>query len=165
VAKRGLPAVILRPGQVFGPGVPLITPAVARRMGKRLVVLGDGRLVLPLVYVEDVVDVLLLAVNSNRWDGPVFHIVDTAQVTQNEFVEKVCGTDLKITHWPLPVVFTLAYGVELLGKALRRSVPLSRYRVRSALAPFSFDCAAARDGLGWVASVGVAVGLQRTLQA
>jgi len=165
VAKRGLPAVILRPGQVFGPGVPLITPAVARRMGKRLVVLGDGRLVLPLVYVEDVVDALLLAANSNRWDGPVFHIVDTAQVTQNEFVEKVCGTDLKITHWPLPVVFTLAYGVELLGKALRRSVPLSRYRVRSALAPFSFDCAAARDGLGWVASVGVAVGLQRTLQA
>ncbi|NQU09886.1 Gfo/Idh/MocA family oxidoreductase, partial [bacterium] len=42
VRERGLKAVILRPGQVFGPGAPLLTPAVARRVGRRLLILGDG---------------------------------------------------------------------------------------------------------------------------
>lgn len=165
VAEYGLRAVILRPGQVFGTGAPLMTPAVARQLGKRLVVLGDGKLVLPLVYVEDVVDALLLAASTQRWDGTIFHIVDTAAVTQNELVRRMAGPQQKITHLPLPLVYTLILGVELLGKVLKRSVPLSRYRLRSALAPVFFDCTAAHDVLGWIPRVGVAAGLERTLGA
>jgi len=38
VEKSGLPAVILRPGQIFGGKLPLLTPAVARRVGRRWLV-------------------------------------------------------------------------------------------------------------------------------
>lgn len=159
VKQRRLKAVILRPGQVFGPGAPLITAAVARRVKGRLVILGDGRLVLPLVYVEDVVDAILAAGQSESFDGSVFHIVDTAGVTQGELARR---EKLPIIHVPLPVVYALAAGVELLGKLLGRAVPLTIYRLRSALAPVSFDCAAAKAHLGWKPRTGVRAGLELT---
>ena len=52
-AAAGLPCVILRPGQIFGGGIPLVNGAVARRAGGRWLVLGDGELQLPLVYIDD----------------------------------------------------------------------------------------------------------------
>ncbi len=146
VKKRGLNAVVLRPGQAVGPGAELITGAVAQRLGRRLVILGDGRLVLPLVHVEDVVDALLLAARSDCFDGSIFHIVDDAGVTQENLARRV---GRPIIHVPLPLVYALAFGAR------------SLYRVRSALAPLSFDCAAARDRLGWQPRIGVRAGLDQ----
>src|SRR5438093_547499 len=71
--------VIVRPGQVFGPGAPALTGAVAQRVGKRLVILGSCRLVVPLVYVADVVDAILLAAKQ---EAGLWHIVDAANITQ-----------------------------------------------------------------------------------
>jgi predicted dehydrogenase/nucleoside-diphosphate-sugar epimerase len=155
-----IPSVIVRPGQVFGPGAPVLTGAVARHIKGRYVILGDGQLVLPLVYVEDVVDAILLA--AKRGTG-LFQIVDNSRVTQEQLTRRVAGADARIVNVPLPVVFTMAFGIELLGKLLKRSVPLTRYRLRSALAPVSFDCSAAETGLGWKPRVGVEEGLRRTL--
>jgi len=157
-----LPRIILRPGQVFGPDAPLLTPAVARRLKSRLLILGNGRLVLPLVYVDDVVDALLLAARSDIADGSIFQLVDDANIKQIDLAAR-CVPGVPITCLPRPLVLLMAFGVECLGKLLKRSVPLSRYRIRSALAPLRFDCAAARTRLGWTPRTGVAEGLKRTL--
>ena len=123
-------------------------------------ILGDGQLVLPLVYVEDLVDAILLA--AKHATG-LFQIVDTANITQEQLTRRVAGENAKLVKIPLPVVYLLALGVELLGKLLKRSVPLTRYRLQSALAPITFDCSAAEQGLGWKPRVGVVAGLERTL--
>jgi nucleoside-diphosphate-sugar epimerase len=162
-----IPSVILRPGQVFGPGAPVLTGAVARRVGHKLVILGNGQLVLPLVYVEDVVDALLLAAAGNVRDGSVFHLVDSATITQEQLSNKfreATDKSLKIVHIPRLIVNFLALGVQLLTKALHRPAPLSLYRVKSALAPISFDCAAARVQLGWSPRVGAEKGLEIALR-
>jgi nucleoside-diphosphate-sugar epimerase len=149
VRESGLPAVIVRPGQVFGPGASPVTGAVAQRIGKRLMILGDGKLVLPLVYVEDVVDAILLAAKQ---DTGLWHIVDTgAAVTQDQLAPGA----LKL---PYPLVYLAAWAAELL---LKQRAPLTRYRLQSALAPISFDCSAAEKELGWKPRVGVVEGLQR----
>jgi nucleoside-diphosphate-sugar epimerase len=57
---------------------------------------------------------------------------------------------------------TLGFGVEILGKLLRREVPLTRYRVRSLRPLANFDVSAARDGLGWTPRIGVEKGLDAT---
>ena len=166
VRESGLQAVILRPGRVFGPDTSLLTPDVARRVGKRLVILGSGELKLPLIYVEDLVDAILLASSRDVFDGSVFHLVDATEITQDQLTReyiRATGTDLKITHIPLVAVYGLAFGVELLGRLLGRRVPLSVYRVRSALAPLSFDCSAARERLGWSPRTGVLVGLEKVI--
>ena len=157
-----LQVVILRPGQVFGPGAPVLTGAVARHVNGRYVILGNGQLVLPLVYVEDVVDAILLA--AKRETG-LFQIVDTGNITQEQLTRRVAGENAKLVKIPFPVVFLLAFGVEMLGKLLKRSVPLTRYRLKSALAPIAFDCSAAKNELGWKPRVGLEEGLQRTLTA
>jgi len=168
VRDRHLQAVLLRPGRVFGPGMTLLTPEVARRLGNLFVVLGDGTRELPLVYVEDVIDAALLTAETSKFDGRVFHIVDRTKITQNQVVRDYVSKNAKkatVIHVPVAIVYSLALGFELLSKVLNRSVPLSIYRVKSALARMQFDCARAENELGWQPRVGVASGLQETMAA
>ena len=168
VRDRNLRAVLLRPGRVFGPGMTLLTPEVARKMGNVFVILGDGTRELPLVYVEDVIDAIVLAAETSKFDGRVFHIVDPTRITQNQVVSDYISKNAKkarVIHVPLAVVYSLALGFEVLSKILKRPVPLSIYRVKSALARMKFDCTRAETELGWQPRIGVASGLQETMAA
>jgi predicted dehydrogenase/nucleoside-diphosphate-sugar epimerase len=168
VRDRNLRAVLLRPGRVFGPGMTLLTPEVARRVGNLFVILGDGTRELPLVYVEDVVDAIVLAAETSKFDGSVFHVVDRTPVIQHQVVDDYIAKNAKkakMIHVPVPILYTLALGFEVLSKVLSRPVPLSLYRVKSAMARMHFDCSRAENELGWKPSVGVASGLQKTMAA
>ena len=146
----------------------LLTPEVARGLGNFFVILGDGTRELPLVYVEDVIDAAVLAAETSKFDGRVFHIVDRTQITQNQVVRDYVSKNAKkaaVVHVPVAIVHGLAFGFELLSKVLNRSVPLSIYRVKSALARMRFDCSRAENELGWQPRVGVACGLQETMAA
>jgi predicted dehydrogenase/nucleoside-diphosphate-sugar epimerase len=168
VRDRHLRAVLLRPGRVFGPGMTLLTPEVARKMGSLFVILGDGTRELPLVYVEDVIDAIVRAAETSKFDGRVFHIVDRTQITQKQVVRDYISKDAKkakVIHVPVAIVYSLALGFELLSKVLKRPVPLSVYRVKSALAHMRFDCTRAENELGWQPRIGVASGLQETMAA
>ena len=168
VRDRHLRAVVLRPGRVFGPGMTLMTPEVARKIGNFFVILGDGTRELPLVYVEDVVDALMLAAETSKFDGRVFHVVDRTRITQNQVVRDHIAKNTKnaaFLHVPLAIVYALALGFDVLSKVLNHPVPLSIYRVKSALARMNFDCIRAENELGWQPRVGVATGLQETMAA
>jgi 2-alkyl-3-oxoalkanoate reductase len=168
VRDRHLRAVVLRPGRVFGAGITLLTPEVARKMGDFFVILGDGTRELPLVYVEDVIDAIVLAAEASEFDGRVFHIVDRTKITQNQVVLDYIlknARKARVVHVPLAIVYSLALGVELLSKILKRPAPLSIYRVKSALAHMQFDCSRAENDLGWLPRVGVASGLLETMAA
>ncbi len=160
VKDDGVSAVILRPGQIAGPGTEMLAPSVGRRAGKRIVILGDGRQILPLVWVDDVVDAIRLAEKRSIWTGEIFLLVDAPMYTQEQ-VARLAEPNAPIVRVPRFVVNLLAIGVEMLGAVLRRPVPLSRYRVASSLSPITFDCTAAREKLGWSPKVGVAEGLRR----
>lgn len=168
VRDRHLQAIVLRPGRVFGPGMTLLTPEVARKVGNSFVILGDGTRELPLVYVEDVVDALVLAAETSKFDGRVFHIVDRTRITQNQVVADYIAKNANqanVIRVPVAVVYGLALGFEVLSKVLKRPVPLSIYRVKSVLARMQFDCTRAENELGWQPRVGVASGLQETMAA
>ena len=165
IRDRGLRAVILRPGQVFGPGAALLTPAVARRLGSRLVVLGDGSVPLPLVYVEDLIDALLAAAERGPFDGTILQIVDDgATLDQNEFLKRLHNrVPREVVRVPRPLVYSLALGVQTAFGLLRRPAPLNVYRVRSALSRLRFDSSRARAVLDWKPRIGVDRGLEQFL--
>lgn len=168
VQERGLPAIILRPGQVFGPGGPLLTSAVARRAKHRLIVLGNGRVTLPLVYVEDVVDAILAAGDSRTMDGTILHLTDVSTVTQNDLVREFIERSphpLRAVHIPKMLVYGLALAVGTAFQLLRRRAPLSLYRVRSALRSLRFESDAALRVLEWRPRVGVERGLELTFSS
>jgi predicted dehydrogenase/nucleoside-diphosphate-sugar epimerase len=160
-ARDGLPAVILRPGQIFGGQIPVLTPAVARRIGRYHLVLGDGEVALPLVYVEDVVDALILAARGPLRHGEILHLVDEPTMTQNQVLAELCGKDARIIRVPRVLLMGMGWASEvLLGLAGRRS-PFSAYRLRSALARRLFSSPKAADLLGWRPRVGIRDGLRR----
>jgi nucleoside-diphosphate-sugar epimerase len=161
VAEKGLPAVILRPGQIFGGKIPLLTPAIARRAGGRWVVLGDGRLTLPLVHLDDVVDAVVAALDGPLRGGEVIQLVDPHQLTQNEVLAAVLPSDARIVHLPRALLFAGGKVSEPVLAALGRKSPVSAYRLRSALARVGFDSERARTLLGWEPRVGVVEGLRR----
>lgn len=159
-AEAGLPVVILRPGQIFGGGISLINGAVARDVGGRWLVLGDGKLELPLVYMDDLVDAVMLSIERKVTRGEVIQIVDPAALTQDE-VLALAGGAKRIVRVPRSVVFALGRLSELPLRLIGKPSPISVYRLRSALARIHYRSARAHDVLGWVPRVGVREGIKR----
>ncbi|AIF48402.1 NAD-dependent epimerase/dehydratase family protein [Dyella japonica] len=160
--EHGLPAVVIRPGQIIGPDSEHTTPNGTLGIAGRWIAVGSPAQSLPLVYVDDVVDALLLAAQSADAEGELVHVVDPAVVTQGEYLDRVRrkrGSELRLMRWPTWLLLVLAFGVEGLGKVLRRNVPLTRYRVRSLRPLANFDQRVARDVLGWEPRVGVRRGM------
>ena len=165
IETHGLPAVIIRPGQIFGPGAEQVTPNGVIGLAGRWVAVGSPGQTLPLVHVEDVVDALLLAETAPQASGGTFNIVDTTPVTQEAYLQRVqgkLGARLKRLRVPTWVFLCLGTGVELLGKLLKREVPLTRYRVRSLRPLANFDTRSAQERLGWTPRVGTQRGLDAT---
>jgi predicted dehydrogenase/nucleoside-diphosphate-sugar epimerase len=165
IREHGLPAVILRPGQIVGPGAERVTPNGTLAIAGRWIAVGPRTQTLPLVYVDDVVDGLLLAAESPAATGRVFNLVDPHTVTQGEYLDRLkarLGGELRLLRLPAGVFLALAAGVELLGRMLGRSVPLTRYRARSLRPLANFDTSAAHGTLGWVPRTGLRRGLETT---
>lgn len=159
VQERGLRAVILRPGQIFGRKLPLLNASVARKALGRYVVLGNGRLRLPLVYVDDVVDAIRSAMDRRLSAGEIVQLVDDAVPTQNDIVRAVAGSKARVVHIPRALVFTIGALSEIAAKALKRQSPFSRYRLRSALTQRTFVSQNAGRLLDWRPRTGVLAGI------
>jgi predicted dehydrogenase/nucleoside-diphosphate-sugar epimerase len=164
VAKRGLPAVILRPGQIFGPGAETTVPNGVISIAGRWIVAGDGKRNLPLVYCDDVVDALIAAAEREEAVGKILNLVDPTPLDQNQYLRHAREALEDIPVWKVPifVLMTAALGIEILGALLKRSVPLSRYRIRSLKPLYPFDTSAADHCLGWTPRLGTSEGLKRT---
>jgi predicted dehydrogenase/nucleoside-diphosphate-sugar epimerase len=162
--ERGFPVCVIRPGVIFGPGTKPSSPAGSFGMFGRWIVVGSGSAPLPMVYVDDVVDALLLAASQPGVEGTVINLVDPTRITQREFIRSIqaSGKSPKVNYVFKPFLLGAAVGIELLGKLLKRSVPLSRYRIRSIRPLANFDQTAARERLGWTPRVGVTEGIKRT---
>jgi nucleoside-diphosphate-sugar epimerase len=164
IRDQGLQAVILRPGQIFGRGSEKFAPAGTIAVGSHWIVVGDGRGPLPMVYIEDVVDALLLAAERANVTGSTFHIVDTIDdVTQNDYIEAcrhVVGSKLRVRYVPGPVLMAAALVASLVSRVTRINLPLSPYRLQSSRPLGPFDCRAAREVLGWTPRIGARRGLE-----
>jgi predicted dehydrogenase/nucleoside-diphosphate-sugar epimerase len=153
--RRGLPAVVVRPGQIVGPGYESVPPYGTIALGRRWVAIGSGRLKLPLAHVNDVVDALLAATTRADVNGSIYHLVSTSSITQREYIvrcQQETNGRLRVTYVPRMAVLAVAAGLDLVGTLLRRELPLTRYRIQS-IKELTFDCAAARHDLGWEPSL------------
>jgi 2-alkyl-3-oxoalkanoate reductase len=157
---QGLPVVILRPGQIFGGGIPLINGAIARSAGGRWLVLGDGKLELPLVYIDDVVDAIMAAIAKRLRAGEVIQIIDPEALTQEDVLGLAGGTRA-ILRVPRLFVFALGKLSELPLGALGRQSPVAVYRLKSALARLHYESDRAIKMLDWAPRVGVREGIKR----
>jgi predicted dehydrogenase/nucleoside-diphosphate-sugar epimerase len=164
-AREGVPVVIIRPGAIFGGGIPLVTPAVARSAGSRWVVLGDGRLAPPLVYIDDVVDAVMAAVARRLGSGEVIQVVDRERLTQAEILAAVTRDGRKPVRIPRSALLVAGALSEYPFRKLGRQSPIGRHRLRAALADAEVESSRAERLLGWRPRVGVREGVRRVTTA
>jgi 2-alkyl-3-oxoalkanoate reductase len=92
IAEDQLPAVIIRPGTFFGPGDRLHFGRMADRLkAGRGVIVGRGDNALPFVYVTDVVQGLLLALDVKDAVGQAYNISNDESMTQRGFLEAIAA--------------------------------------------------------------------------
>ena len=167
-AARALPVAVLRPDQVFGPGDLLHFGSTASRlMAGRALVVGRGDNALPLVYIDDLVQGLLLALDHPGGPGEAFNITAAAPVTQVQFLTEIASA-LHVRpprhHVPYPVLFGAGALVERLWSLVPgdRRPPLTRLGVSFLGQHARFSIDKARRVLGFEPAVPLLEGIRRT---
>jgi 2-alkyl-3-oxoalkanoate reductase len=90
IVEEHLPAVIVRPGTFFGPGDRLHFGRMADRVASgRAVIVGRGDNALPFVYVTDVVQGLLRALEVDAAIGQAYNITSDQPLSQREFLQAI----------------------------------------------------------------------------
>ncbi|MEZ6115502.1 MAG: NAD-dependent epimerase/dehydratase family protein [Pirellulaceae bacterium] len=169
VKEHQLPAVILRPAEVIGAGAPALSGGVARKLGKRLIVFGNGKLTVPMIHVQDVVSAILAAHDQAVASGSIYNVIDSRPISQNEYLQHyqaAQGTKAPVHHVPRWLLYALGASVWFgFAYVLRRTSPLSVYRLRSALAPRTFASEKATRELGWQPQHSIADGIQQAVRS
>jgi nucleoside-diphosphate-sugar epimerase len=119
IAEGQLPAVIIRPGIMFGPGDKVNFARMADRLvAGRAIIIGSGNNALVFVYVTDVVEGLLLAATQDRAVRQAYNLSNDDALTQQQFwgaIAKEIGTvPPPRLHLPYRPLRALAYLSELL---------------------------------------------------
>ncbi len=163
-AAQRVHAVVLRPGQIYGPGAEKFPPSGTISLGGRWLVVGSGEHYVPLVYVENVVDALLAAAEKDLPNGAIFQLVDPEGIRQREYVDYVkrSGRPIRASYVPAWFLKFAGFGVAILGKIVKRPVPLTPYRVSSITPLWPCDCTAAHTQLGWMPKISIQQGMAIT---
>ena len=126
IREDHLPAVIVRLGGLLGPGDSLNFGRLAERVraGKGIIV-GSGNNAISFVYITDVVQALLLALNSEHAIGHIYNISNDNPLTQKQYLSAIAqelGAPPPHIHVPYYPMYIAAYVAE-------RITALSGYRI------------------------------------
>jgi 2-alkyl-3-oxoalkanoate reductase len=163
-AARGAPVVVLRPGLLYGPGK---RPPLARQSftaaGVRLI-LASPEYTLPMSYVDNVADAVLLALTSADAVGQAITLVDN-NVRQADYLaayRRASGEQWRSMFLPVRLVAAAALVLERGLRLARRRSPITYHQVRRATDSAWYDCSRAERVLGWRPAVDLQEGLRRT---
>ena len=105
--KHNLPYVILRPGYVFGPGKRELNGRVAISTFGFLIQVGGSHL-LPLTFVDNCAEAIVLAGLTAGIDGEVFNVVDDELLSGRQFLELYKA---KLERSSVRIPYVAAYGL------------------------------------------------------
>lgn len=166
--EYGLPVVTIRPRAIFGEGDNAILPRVIKRLESgRLRVIGDGKNITDLTYVENVVDALILCAESSKSTlGKKYNITNGEPLPLWGLVEKLCkelGYEFPHRRISYPLAMGLASSLEVICRLLpgQPEPLLTRYMVGVLSQSTTLDIRAARSDLDYQPRISVEGGFQR----
>jgi nucleoside-diphosphate-sugar epimerase len=168
IADDQLPAVIVRPDQFFGPGDHVHFARLADRLrAGKAIIIGSGENALPLVYVTDVVQALLLALDNGRAVGRAYNISNDRPLSQRAFlaaIARAIGGRPPGLHIPYSALYAAGYTGELAARATggRLRPPTTRFGVAFLGTESRTTIDRARRELGYVPQVDLNEGVRLT---
>jgi nucleoside-diphosphate-sugar epimerase len=155
--------VIVRPGAIYGPRSGFWT-GIWFRLGRRrpTIFVGDGRGNAPVIYIDDVVDLLLRAADHRAAVGQIFNCAPDPAPTWRDFLQgysRLAGHE----RWlglPPALVDSGAWIASVTAKPYtqrKEALALARY----ARSRVTYKTSHARDLLGWQPQIDLDEGIRR----
>lgn len=151
-AATGLPISIVRPAEVYGPRDRRLLKLFRAIKSRTFVMIGEGRNEHHLVYIDDMVQGLVLAAEAEAAVGQIFIIAGERSVSLEELVAIIArrlGVPLRGIRVPMLPVRMLSAAIEDLCRPLGIQPPLHRRRIDFFRSDYSFDIGKARNLLGY----------------
>lgn len=166
--QEGLEVITLRPRGIFGPGDTTIFPRlILANREKKLPLINEGKALLDLTYVDNVVDAILLAMQAPKSAlGKKFNITNGEPWTALALI-KCLLSHLNEPFYPKQVPYSVAYGaawmMELYSKYFNdfKEPRFTRYSVGVIAKSQTLDIQAAKTELGYVPKVGIEEGIHQ----
>jgi 2-alkyl-3-oxoalkanoate reductase len=129
ITQRKLPAVVLRPGFIYGPRDRTVMPRLMGKLrDKKFAYLGNHDKLMNNTYVGNLCEAVWLAIENDNVVGEVFNIRDPRAVTKKEFMDTICetaGYPIPTKVVPLHIARILSWHMEKIWKLLaRKQAPL-----------------------------------------
>ncbi len=163
-----LPAVILRPGFVYGPGERHVIPRLLEKFASgQMKFIGDGSKLLNNTYVGNFIDAIFLAIDNDRAVGETFNIRDGRLVTRQEYINTVADYlgkphPGKVPLWLAQLLVGPIEGwARLVGK--KEAPILTRARMKFMTRNLDFSIEKAQRILGYQPRVDFQEGIKETL--
>jgi len=161
-----MPTVILRPAAIYGVGDPERFFMIYKRVAKgTFPMFGNGRTLYHPLYIDNLVDALMLSMEPGKGDGGVYLIADEEYVEIERLVRgvaKALNVDVKIPHFPVWPVVMIGHIVEKFCKPFGITPPIFPRRVDWYRQNRAFKIEAAKRDLGYQPRVGLDAGLKLT---
>jgi nucleoside-diphosphate-sugar epimerase len=163
--RRGVPVAVVRPGAIYGPGETRLLKLFRAIARGRYALVGDGRSFYHPVYIDDLVQGFLLALDRDAAVGESFLICGPEYVSQAELAALIARhTGGRVLPFRLPAGPIQWAGdvVEALCVPLGIDPPLHRRRVDFWTKSRAFSIEKARKILGYDPQVHLEDGIART---
>lgn len=168
VRDQGAPITIVRPGWIYGPrDVASFGRFAAMIQAGKMPILGSGANHIPLVYVRDAAEGVILASTAPNVVGKAYLLVNDERVTQRDYLTAIAnalGTQAPTRHIPYRIALGLGATSEVVGRLGRlKQPPLMRYGLQLLGGENLFNITRARQELGFAPRVMLAEGVRESV--
>src|SRR5262249_28941037 len=163
--ERGLPVAVVRPGAIYGPGETRLLKLFRAIARGRYAVVGSGRTFYHPVFIDDLVDGFLLALDRPEAVGGAFLICGPRYVTQDDLAALIArATSGRVLPFHIPPAPIQGAGAVAEASCVRlgSEPPPHRRRVDFWTKSRAFSIEKARRRLGYSPKVDLEVGIART---
>jgi len=166
-AADRLPVVVIRISETYGPGDRRLLKLFKAIDKRAFFMIGNGKNVHHLIYIDDLIDGFLAAANNDKALGEVFVLAGREIVTTNEMVAtiaRVLGRKLLPIRVPLLPMLAVAVVMESILRPLGIQPPLHRRRMDFFKKSFLFSLDKSREILGFEPRYSFHDGVVKTAQ-
>jgi nucleoside-diphosphate-sugar epimerase len=164
--ETGLPVTVIRPCPIYGPGDLRLLKLFKLASLKITPILGRGDVFFHMVYVDDLVDALILASKKEAAIGEIFIAGGPEYLTLNEIVDliaEITGRPNTKVHLPAKPFQILGFVCEKICIPLGIEPPIYRRRVDFFTKSRAFDISKARNLLNYQPKISLRDGLTNTV--
>lgn len=164
--EQGLPVTVVRPAGIYGPGDTRWLKMFKGISAHRFPMVGSGKTLIHLVYIDDLVDAFLLASEKPAAVGQVYIAGGERYVSLNDFADAIASAvnrPMPKIHIPAGPVHFISGICEDVCRVIGVAPPLFRRRVDFFIKNRAFDISKARNDLGYAPKVDLREGIERTV--